>query len=59
MFSALYGVIHQQYGHIEQVLEGCLREIMDSRRVPSVPQSPIRVVKIHEIFGAIISLLNE
>lgn len=59
MLSALYGIIHQQYDRIEQTLESCLREIIDSRRIPSPPRAAIRVLKIHEIFAAVISLLKE
>jgi len=59
VLSALYGIIHQQYGRIEQTLEACLREIIDTRWVPPTSRGAIRIVKIHEIFGAVISLLNE
>ena len=59
MLSALYGIVHQQYDRIEQTLEGCLREIIDSQWVPSASQSSIRVVKILEIFETVICLLSE
>lgn len=58
-FSALYGIIHQHYDTIERTLEACLREIIDSRQVPSVSRNVVRIVNIPEIFRAVIGLFNE
>lgn len=58
-FSALYGIIHQQYDAIERNLEACLGEIIDSRQIPAVSRNAVRVVNIPDIFGTVIGLLNE
>ena len=58
-FSALYGIVHQQYDAIERNLETCLGEITNSRRISAVSRNAVRVVNIPGIFGTVLGLLNE
>ena len=58
-FSALYGIVHQQYDTIEETLETCLGQIIDSRQILAVSRDVVRVANLPEIFGAIINLVNE
>jgi hypothetical protein len=58
-FSALYGIVHQNYNTIEGTLETCLGEIIDQRQIPPLSRNVVRIVNIPEIFGAVIGLLNE
>ncbi len=58
-FSGLYGIVHQHYDTIERTLEAGLREIIDSRQVPSVSRNIVRIVNIPEIFRAVIGLFIE
>jgi hypothetical protein len=58
-FSALYGIVHQQYDTVEQNLTVCLGQIIDSRQVPVVSRNVVRIANLPEIFGAVIGLVNE